>query len=215
MDSATPALRDKPDGRRARGDRTRELVLDSAMQIASSEGLEHLTIGRVATAAGVPKSTVQVLYRTRETLQLAALEAGVRRFAEALSSRLPKGGDGRSRLSALVAAWFEIVSSQVLPGGCLVTATAAELKNRPGVILDAAMSHRSRWTATLLEAVRLGREDGSLASEVDPDQLVFEITALLSIANVSTCMPETGDFARARATALRLIEAARHRPTAL
>src|ERR1700722_3871230 len=74
-----PTLR--PDGRRASGDRTRHPVLKQAMQIAATEGLEGLTFGGIASAAEVPKSTLQVLFKDRETLQLQTLSAAADEFA--------------------------------------------------------------------------------------------------------------------------------------
>ena len=65
------------DGRRARGERARAQVLEHATAIASTDGLEGLTIGRVATDAGVGKGNIQVLFGDKETLQLATLDAGV------------------------------------------------------------------------------------------------------------------------------------------
>ena len=77
-----------PDGRRARGDRTRQAVLKHAIEITAAEGLEGLTFGRVAQAAGVPKSTLQVLFKDRESLQLQTLAAAADEFAVGIRERL-------------------------------------------------------------------------------------------------------------------------------
>lgn len=63
------------DGRRARGDASRRIVLQSATDLASVEGLDGLTIGRLAEASGSSKSSIATLFQSKEGLQLATVAA--------------------------------------------------------------------------------------------------------------------------------------------
>ena len=63
------------DGRRARGEKTRDAILARAVQIASQEGLEGLSIGRLATDLGVSKSGLFAHFGSKTELQLATVDA--------------------------------------------------------------------------------------------------------------------------------------------
>jgi AcrR family transcriptional regulator len=199
----------KPDGRRLRGDRTRQAVLDRAVRIATVEGLEGLTFGRVAEAAGVAKSTLQALFKDRETLQMETLNAGVEIFAEGIRKRLPEHAGAIGHLRALCDAWFDLVGDGALPGGCLVTAATAEYRARPGAIQTLITEHRNRWRATLLAAAQSDKQEGALDSNCDLDQLIFEILAFQGAANVSAAgAATTADLRRARHSVHTLLERA-------
>lgn len=204
----TPAAL-RPDGRRARGDRTRHTVLKHAMEIAATEGLEGLTFGGIASAAGVPKSTLQVLFKDRETLQLQTLTTAADEFAAGIRERLPADKTAFERLRTLCDAWFDLVSSGVLAGGCPVTAATAEYRARPGAIQTLVGEHRARWRAALTGAVKAAQEEGSLRPDVDPQQVVFEILAFQAAANVNAGDSAAPDMRRARRGVHALLDRAR------
>ena len=62
------------DGRRRRGDASRRVVLAHAVDLASLEGLDQLSSGRIASVANVSKSCIATLFGSKERLQLAAVE---------------------------------------------------------------------------------------------------------------------------------------------
>ncbi|MEA2312304.1 MAG: hypothetical protein QOE28_2272, partial [Solirubrobacteraceae bacterium] len=67
MSATTPQV----DGRRARGDSTRRAILATAMQIASAEGLEGLSLARLAGELGMSKSGLFAHFGSKEELQLS------------------------------------------------------------------------------------------------------------------------------------------------
>lgn len=69
------ATREPSDGRVRRGDRTRRVVLGKAVNVASVEGLEGLSIGRLATELSMSKSGLIAHFGTKEGLQLATIRA--------------------------------------------------------------------------------------------------------------------------------------------
>ncbi|WP_353373633.1 helix-turn-helix domain-containing protein [Mycobacterium sp.] len=70
-----PAARQDPpsDGRRAKGARSRDALLTEAVQLASVEGLEGLTIASLAERLGTAKSSVHATFGSKEALQVAAV----------------------------------------------------------------------------------------------------------------------------------------------
>src|SRR6266542_1723721 len=63
------------DDRRRRGARKRAAVLARAVEVASTEGLEGLTIGRLAADLGISKGHLTVLFPSKEALQIATFDA--------------------------------------------------------------------------------------------------------------------------------------------
>ncbi len=106
----------------------------------------------MALAAGVPKTTLQVLFKDRETLQARPLEAGVELFTTGMLRSLDPEATPFRRLRTLAEAWFDLVESKELPGGCLITAAANEYRARTGSLRELVITHRGRRREALLEA---------------------------------------------------------------
>src|ERR1700722_19285104 len=64
----------KPKPRARKGVRTRESILRAAVDLASVEGLEGLTIGRLADELNMSKSGLFAHFGSKEELQLATIE---------------------------------------------------------------------------------------------------------------------------------------------
>jgi AcrR family transcriptional regulator len=181
---ATAAVPDEADGRRRRGNATRESILQAAADVASVEGLEGLTIGRLATELGMSKSGLFAHFGSKEELQLATIDAARRRFVDHVirpSRGLPRG---RARLEALLIDWLEYFRSEVFRGGCFFNAVKAEFDSRPDGPVRAAITEDVRqFLAFLAREVRKAQEAGDLDSAVDPEQLAFELDAFGGAAN--------------------------------
>ena len=66
--SAKNSTRGITDGRKRRGAESRAKILSHAVQIASNEGLEGLTIGRLADGLHIGKSNIMVLFTNKGDL---------------------------------------------------------------------------------------------------------------------------------------------------
>ena len=179
-----PPVADDADGRRRRGNRTRESILQAAADLASVEGLEGLTIGRLATALGMSKSGLFAHFGSKEELQLATIDAARRRFVDHVvkpSRSLPRG---RARLEAMLDDWLTYFRSDVFAGGCFFFAIKAEFDSRPDNAVRAVVTEDVRqFLGFLTREVRKAQEAGDLDPAVDPEQLAFELDALGSAAN--------------------------------
>jgi AcrR family transcriptional regulator len=179
-----PTAVDDADGRRRRGNRTRESILEAAADLASVEGLEGLTIGRLATALGMSKSGLFAHFGSKEELQLATIDAARKRFVEHVvkpSRGLPRG---RARLEALSLDWLRYYRDQVFPGGCFFHAVKAEFDGRPaGPVRQVVMDDAREFLAFLTREVRKAQEAGDLDPSVEAEQIAFELEALGAAAN--------------------------------
>src|SRR4051812_40281934 len=135
------------DGRRLRGDKTRRAILTRAMQISSVEGLEGLSLGRLAADLGISKSGLFAHFGSKEELQLKTLRAARRIFYEATVRPALGEPEGISRLAALVAADPDYLSRDAFEGGCLFISSAAQYDSPPGphrAIVQGTMTFRRR-----------------------------------------------------------------------
>jgi AcrR family transcriptional regulator len=169
--------------RKARGDRTRQAILEVAVDVASAEGLEGLTIGRLASALSMSKSGLFAHFGSKEELQLATVEAARNIFIREVIRPSFKAGQGLPRLWKLCDVWLAYVKGEVFRGGCFFVAAAAEFDGRPGPVRDRVAGIMKEWLATLRASINEARAAGQLNPDADPTQLAFELNALEMGAN--------------------------------
>jgi AcrR family transcriptional regulator len=161
-----------------KGVRTREAILQVAVNLASLEGLEGLSIGRLADELKMSKSGLFAHFGSREELQLATVEIARQIFTRHVIRPALAAPEGAPRLWALCDAWVRYVEHPVFPGGCFFAAASFEFDSRPGPVRDQIAAAVKRWLATLTRAVEEAIKAGHLKATVDPSQLAFEIKSI-------------------------------------
>jgi len=199
-----------------KGERTRQSILERAVDVASLEGLEGLTIGRLATELEMSKSGLFAHFGSKEELQLATIEAASERFINEVVRPAIKAERGYPRLMALSRFWLDYVRRGVFPGGCFFAAASFEFDGRPGPVRDAIARQMDDWFGALERAIQLAKDEGHLKADVDPAQLAFELNALFFGANFAhNLRHDAKAFARAqRAIEERLLGARKRRRSA-
>jgi len=186
-------------GRKAQGERTRHAILETAVHIASAEGLEGLTIGRLATELSMSKSGLFAHFGSKEDLQVATVEAARAIFIREVIKPAFESTEGLQRLWKLCDIWLSYVQSGVFRGGCFFAAAAAEFDSRPGAVRDRIAEIMKEWLATLRNAIVEAQEAGQLDKEIDATQLAFEFNSLELGANWAFQLyGDTRAFKRAR-----------------
>lgn len=177
------------DGRRTRGDASRRVVLANAVDLASVEGLDGLSIGRLASAAHVSKSGVATLFGTKERLQLATVEAAAQRFRETvLEPARVAAPRGIRRIVVLLDGWIAYSRDRIFPGGCFFAAAVADFDSKPGPVRDAIALAYESWGDYVRVSLGYAIAQGELAADTDAEQLAFEFMALLDTANTRSVM---------------------------
>jgi AcrR family transcriptional regulator len=178
---------------------TRSEVTRAAVDHASVEGLEGLTIGRLADQVEMRKSSVFTLFGSKRDLQRATLEAAIEQFREEVWDRVADEPPGRARLLALTDAWLEYHEREVMPGGCFLTTATVEYDARPGPLRDAVAQTMQRWLELLEREAATAVEAGELPAGANPGDVAFQLNALAAAASYGFQLwrdPEV--FARAR-----------------
>jgi AcrR family transcriptional regulator len=166
-------------GRRAvKGRQTRSSILDAALALAAHEGLEGLSIGALAEAAGMSKSGVFAHFGSREELQIAVIRAYHARFEAEVFQPALSAPRGLPRLQALLDHWIAQITRE-LDSGCLYISGAVEFDDRPGAVRDALVSMVQTWRDALRRAVEQARDSEHLRADTDIDQLLFELHGLI------------------------------------
>jgi AcrR family transcriptional regulator len=176
---------------------TRSAILARAVDLASTEGLEGLTIGRLAGELRMSKSGLFAHFGSKEELQLATLNAAAERFFAAVIAPAQREPAGGARLAAYCERYLDYLEHKVFAGGCFFAAVSCEFDDRPGAVRDAVRKGVRAWLSEL-------ERQAELAGVREPAELAFEIYSLaLGVNACSRLLDEDRAFAHARATIAR------------
>ena len=162
---------------------TRATVTQAAVDRASVDGLEGLTIGGLAGEVEMRKSSVFSLFGSKEDLQLATLEAAIEQFKYEVWGPVANERPGLARLLALCDSWLGYHEREVMPGGCFLTTATVEFDARPGPLRDAVARTISGWLELLGREVATAIEAGELPADTEPGDLAFQLNALAAAAS--------------------------------
>src|ERR1700674_1406024 len=192
--------------RRPRGLRTRRAILRKAVNIASVEGLEGLTIGKLASTLRISKSGLFAHFGSKEDLQCAVVDEARDIFVEKVV--LPAAHlRGLRRLRALCENLLAYGEEKTFPGGCFFSAASLEFDDRPGPVRDRIVGLMKKWLGNLERAARDAQDAGEIRKDVDARQLAFEIHALDMGGNWSSRLfRDESAFRSAKVAILRRID---------
>ncbi|GAA5210936.1 TetR/AcrR family transcriptional regulator [Microbacterium kyungheense] len=192
------------DRRRVRGDESRRAILAHAVDTATVDGLDGLTIGRLADASGHSKSGIATLFGSKEQLQLAVVAAAREVFIEAvIAPARASTPRGLVRVCAILSSWLAYSRDRVFRGGCFFAATSVEFDAKPGVVRDAVVAASSEWEDYLSGSIEHAMTAGELPLLDDPRQLTFEMVSFLEAANTRSLLHESVEPYQRAEAALR------------
>jgi AcrR family transcriptional regulator len=157
-----------------KGSQTRASILDRAVDLASVEGLEGLTIGRLAAELRMSKSGLFAHFGSKQELQLATITAAAERFKGRVIDPALDLPDGAPRLRAMAERYLDQMGDY--SGGCFWAATSAEYDDRPGPVRDAIAASLEAWTGEL-------ERQAGIAGVENPPRFAFELYSLVIGAN--------------------------------
>lgn len=169
--------------RRRDGERSRDAILREAARLATVEGIDGLSISRLAGAVGMSKSGLFAHFGSKEELQLATIETASTVFTERVIEPASAAPTGLERLHQLGEHFLRHLEDAVFPGGCFFASVAAELDTRPGPVRDRAIQLTADFLHALEAGVRDAQAEGAIDPAEDPEQLAFELDAYMLQAN--------------------------------
>jgi AcrR family transcriptional regulator len=193
------------DARTQKSEMTRAAIVGAALDLASADGLEAITLQGVADRLGLSKSGVFSRIGSREALQKAVIEEFGRRFIADVfvpAMQLPKG---LPRLDAIMQRWIIRMRDVEVKSGCIYTAGAFELDDREGELREVLLQEVTRWRAALRRTTQQAIDAGHLKADTDPEQLVCEVSALaMGLLHDARFLRDQRAAERAQATWQRL-----------
>jgi AcrR family transcriptional regulator len=182
-----------------KGQRTRNSILEVAAALATEEGLEPLSIGRLAEATAMSKSGLFAHFGSKEELQLATVDYAARLFVGEVIDPARSAPKGLARIWALCDHMIGYSERQVFPGGCFFAATSFEFNNRPGPVRDRIEEMIRSWLSYLEHAVEQAQEAGELDPNASARQVAFQLDAFAQASNAQYQLfrdPQVFDDAR-------------------
>lgn len=166
------------------GAKTRDAILQAAADVASVDGLEGLSIGRLAVEMSMSKSGLFAHFGSKEELQLATIEVARKRYVREVIAPAMTAEPGLAELHALCQSFLSYVERRVFPGGCFFAAAMAEFDAKSeGPVRDRIAACQNMWMASLEHATEVAQHKRQLRSSVDPQQLAFELEGAMLAAN--------------------------------
>lgn len=167
----------------AQAQQTRHLIVSAGVDIASIEGLDAITLGRLAEELSMSKSGVAGHFAGKLELQLAVLGQAVRIYRREVIVPAAHDRPGLPRLRKLLDAWISHLERGVFPGGCFFTQVTTDYDGRPGPVHDEARRLTDEWRTYLAEQIEMAIADGAFADDTDVNQVIFEATGLMLSLN--------------------------------
>jgi AcrR family transcriptional regulator len=162
----------------SKGAATRAAILRHAIEVASVQGLEALSIGRLADLTGLSKSGLFAHFGSKQTLQRSVLERVVEEFRLRVIQPALRETTGLARLRRLFAAWVEWATTDERSGACPLLGASIELDDRPGELRDYLVQRQRAWLDCIARMAARAVAEGALRADVDCEQLAFEINAI-------------------------------------
>ena len=160
-----------------KGEDTRHAIVEEALELVSTVGLEKLTIGSLAAATGMSKSGLFAHFKSKEQLQLQVLEEARRRYIDMVATPSFKEPRGVARLRSIVERTLNQWEED-LPGGCIFYAVSAELDDQPGPARDYLVEIQREQQKMLARSTQMAIDEGEFRADLDVDQFVFELGAI-------------------------------------
>jgi AcrR family transcriptional regulator len=182
-----------------KGQRTRNSILEVAAALATEEGLDPLSIGRLAEATQMSKSGLFAHFGSKEELQLATVEHAAELFVAEVIDPARSAPKGLARVWALCDHMIGYAERKVFPGGCFFAATSFEFNNRPGPVRDRIEEMIRSWLSYLEHAVEQAQEAGELDAKVSAREIAFQLDAFAQASNAQYQLfrdPQVFDDAR-------------------
>ena len=168
-----------------KGQQTKASIVDAALRMAAQLGLEGLSIGAVAEAMGMSKSGVFAHFGSRDELQISVVREYYARFEHEVFEPALQQPRGLPRVRALFDHWMRYTGAE-LDSGCIFISGAVEFDDRPGPVRAALAEAVGAWMEAMARAVAQASAEGHLQTEVDAQQVTFEIHALILALHYET-----------------------------
>lgn len=189
-----------------KGEQTRALIINAALEEAAVSGVHGLSIGGLADRLKMSKSGLFGHFGSKESLQRAVMEALLERFSNQVIYPALKVKDGVARMQTLFDNFMIWMTHRQHPGGCPVIALSFELDARPGPLRDFIADQQHIWMDVIERIARKCIDEGSFRPDLDAKQFSFEFEGIaLSLDFCQQLLSDSDAETKARRAFERLL----------
>jgi AcrR family transcriptional regulator len=160
-----------------KGERTKQNILETGIDLASQLGLEGVSIGVLAKAMNMSKSGLFAHFKSKENLQIEILSYAGQVFSEEVLIPSLRIQAGIPRIKALVNHWIAWASK--ISGGCIFVTTSTEFSDRPGRVRDFLTAQQEQWLESLRHLALSAIKAGDFREDIDLNQFAFDLYSML------------------------------------
>ena len=158
--------------------RTYDRILDRGLEMLSVTGLSGVTFGALAEAVGMSKSGLFAHFRSKEDIQLRLIAHANALVAAEVVAPAMAAPPGLPRLTSLMRHWLGWTGRVGLGGGCPIASALFELDDLHGEVRTLVGEAEAQSRALLAKLVGEAVADGTLRTDVDVDQIVWELRGI-------------------------------------
>lgn len=154
-----------PPKRRRSRERTRQRLLDAALQIFARNGFERATVDHIVREAGFSKGAFYVHFESKEDLFWEMLRERIEARKETLQNAIEPGISVAENQRRLLETFFDAPSSDPLSAAVYYEFMAHAMRNE---MVRARMAEfYADWHAFVVDALKLARETEIVRDDVD------------------------------------------------
>ena len=149
-------------------ERRRNEIIDAAEKLFLSKGYDDITMDDVAADADFAKGTLYVYFRSKESLFYAVVLRGVRRMHTMFAAAAKMETIGLDKIYSIGVAYYEF-SKKYSEFFKLISYAESErfsCRDDENALELTKVSQNN--LNIMLESIRMGQEDGSIESDLDP-----------------------------------------------
>ena len=176
--------------------RTREAIIREAVERGSIDGLEGLTIGKLAGALQMSKAGVIGKFGDKEALQLAALDSAIATFRREVWERAADEPAGIARLQAVGEAWMSYLERDVFRAAAFSPRPRRSSTDDPGACTTPSRTRSTSGDGFSAREARIARDAGDLPNDLEPEQVAFEMNAVAMAVNQARQLREDRESAQ-------------------
>jgi AcrR family transcriptional regulator len=169
----------------SKGSNTYDRLVDSGLKIGSTVGIRGVTLGNLATDAGLSKSGLFAHFGSKDDLQIALFNHAKALAGRTVAEPAFRQPEGLARLRALIDNWFGWTGRADLPGGCPFAAAAFEFDDLEGGVRDYVVSAHQEWVGLLEALTQDAVTTGEFRHDLDVEQFVWELHGIYLSNHVS------------------------------
>lgn len=170
----------EPIPRSPKGEKTKDLILQTAIKMASKEGIKGLSIGTLAKVVGMSKSGLFAHFNAKDNLQLMILKLATDLFVEKVLKPAFKEPAGEPRLRAFFEKWIKFVNNEEAEtGGSLLISAFFELDGQSGMLRDYVQSVQKDLIRHLEKSIQIAIDVGHFKKGIDVSCLAWQIYSIV------------------------------------